>query len=350
MTSITGAQSVITSKIGGTYGTANAVSMGDKMEVESLAFNRSPEELTANPIGSGNVMASDSQQGATTPVITVEKIENYDDSGTALEALFVGQDRVVNMGGGSFMHSLIDTGTINSSFTTMAWQYAAQSVMEAASCVVTKLTHTYENPPNYGKVSIELLANDIIVESTTNSYANLASTTVRDSTRVVAQPTAEFLINGQSGSALVSPTHRYAITSLVSTRTKAQSSPREFKGSSGNGQPIPTGSPPYEATLTVTLKSLEDVTFFRAARAGTEYKASFTITDTTLIGNGNYRMIVRHWPRLKLVTDPEYGLSEAGINPLTLNFKCLVATSNPTGMISTYPYALIQNSTYSGYM
>lgn len=232
---------------------------------------------------------------------------------------------------------------------THAYQFTGGSIMEAASCAVTKLVASYENPPNYGRISLELLANDIIQEGTTNSYSAMQSLTVADSERVVGYPDDEFLINFQSAGALSSPTNRLAIKSFVATYEKPQEHTREFKGSLGNSEPVPNGDPPFMCTLAITLSGLDASTYFQRARENAEFKAQFSLTGS-LIAGGVYKKIVRQFPRLKLVKDPVYSVSSAGINEVTLEFKALVASSVPSGMLSTYPATLITNTRSAGYL
>jgi hypothetical protein len=347
---ITGADTVAALKVGTTFGTAATFAAGDRYEFENLDAGRNPEELAASPKGSGQIMANESQQGAISPTITIEKLEHFNDAGTAAEAVFFGNEGVTNVHTGqAWTHSIICSDTFNNSYLTHAYQFTGGSIMESASCTPIRLTATYENPPNYGRISLELLANDIIQESTTNTYSAMQSLTIADSERIVGYPDDEFLINIQSSGALTSPTHRLSVKSLVATYEKPQEHTREFKGSLGNGEPVPVGDPPFMATLAVTLSGLDASTYFQRAREGTEYKASFTLTGS-LIAGGVYKRLVRQWPRLKLVQDPTYSVSSAGINEVTLNFKCLVAASVPTGMLSVYPATLVTNTRSNGYL
>lgn len=342
----TGADHVIAIKTADVWGTAESVGADDRCEVEGIEENRNPEELSANPIGSGRIAANDAQQGATTPTITLDKIMNYNDAGGALMAAFYGGESVVAQASGTagYAHSFIQNETFGSRFVTYGRQYALNSVVEAATAAVTRLTYTAENPPNYVRMSAELLANDLLYEGTTNSFATLEnSVTLSDTERVVATGAHEFLINGQTSSALASPTDRLSITSLVFEENKPMESAREFRGSAGNGEPIPSGDPPYEGTLTVTLKSVDEVTFFQRARDGIEFKASYKVTGTT-IGAGVPKTFALYFPRLKLIEEPSSPVSSAGLNPLTLTFKVLVAASVPSGMADRYPHPVLINT------
>jgi hypothetical protein len=344
----TGADTIIALKKSATFGTAVTVASGDKLEVESLSQSKNPQELTANPIGSGNSMANDAQQGATAPSIDFEALMHYDAAEIAALAVFMGSDSAMSMGSGAYVHSIIHNTTFNAQYLTCALQADSADVMEFPTCVVNSVELSAAEPPCYLKGAFKMLANDRVISGTTNAYGDVGAATVANSTRIVPQPSDEFLINAQAGSALASPGDRLNVRSLTLTLNKEQAFQKEFKGASGNGSPIPTGSPPFSGELALELKSLSDLTYFTAADAGTEYKASFTVTGS-LIGGSVYRKFVINIPRMKLIQDPKYDLTSTSVNPLQLTFKFLVASSNPTGMISTYPYFMVWNTKATAY-
>lgn len=345
MSKITGADGVLALKMADTWGTAETLGADDRFEAESVEENRNPEALEANPLGSGRIMANDAQQGATTPTANIEKLLHFNDAGMAAVVAHFGGESIVTIGAtGAYYHSILQNEAVTPRFVTYARQYVSQSILEMGTAVVPNLTFTFNPPPDYARMSFELLGNDIAYESTTNTYAILENnTTVSDTERIVGDPSDEFLINGQTSAALASPTNRLAITSLVLSSEKPHESAREYKGSSGNGTPFPNGSPPLTQTLTVTLQSAEEVTWWRASAAGTEYKASFTVTGST-IGGGISKGLTLYFPRLKLIEEPSNPISSGGVNPVTLTFKCLVADSVPSGMCDRYPHAVVTNA------
>lgn len=345
MTKITGADGIAALKMADVWGTAEALGADDRFEFESVEESRSPENLEANPLGSGRIMANDSQQGATTPTINLEGLAHYNDAKNAALVCFYGGESVTAIGStGAYYHSILHNEAVNPRFVTYARQYATSSVVEAATAAVTRMVQTFNPPPDYARLSFDLLANDILYESTTNSYSTLENTTtISDTERVVGDPTDTFLINPQTAAALSSPGDRLAIQSLVFTEEKPQESAREYKGSSGNAEPFPSGSPPYVATLTITLTSVDDVRWFQKSRDGIEFKASFTLTGS-LVSGSTYKGKTLYFPRLKLIEEPSNPISSGGINPLTLNFKCLVASTIPSGMTDRYPHQVITNT------
>lgn len=333
----TGADTVIVHGVGGTFGTADTISAGDKLIVDSLSANKNPEELQETGIGSGAVMASDAQQGATTPTINVTGTGYFNDAKLqALAVFFQGESVTGNSSGysHSFMHS-----TFNQKYLTTAWQYAANSVAEAASCAVTRFQRTFDNPPNYTKTSYDLLANDIKYTGTTNSYATIDAATVASTKKIIIRPTDIVVLNGATVS----------VTSVDLNLTKEQTSPREIKNSAGNGAPIPSGDPPFQGTVTVTLKSLDDHTYFSGALADSTYTLTITTTGDAISGSANY---TEKWyfPALKLIQEPTYDLSSGGVNPLTLTFKCIYASSIPSGHFSLYPHCMVINDRSTTYL
>jgi hypothetical protein len=344
----TGADINIGLKKAGTFGTAVTIVAGDKLEVENLNQSTNAEDLSANPIGSGNSMASDSQQGAIAPSIDFEALMHYNAAEIAALACFMGTDNVMSMGSGGYCHSILHNTTFNAQYLTAALQPDSSNVMEFPSCVVNSVELSVAEPPAYLKGAFQLLANDRVISGTTNSYSDVAAGTIPDTVRIIPQLSDEILINASSGGALASPGDRLNVRSFTLSLNKEQEFPREFKGAAGNGVPIPVGAPPFSGELALELKSLDDLTYFTAAAAGTEYKLSFTITGS-LIGGSVYRKFVVNIPRMKLVSDPQYNLTSAGVNPLNLTFKILVAASNPTGMISAYPYFFVWNTKATSY-
>lgn len=326
----TGASKVIAHGTHATFGTADAVTTGDKLIVDSFTHNKNPEELTETGIGSGNDMAADAQQGATSPAIGISKTAYYNDAGWQAVANFFQGESVTGTAAG-YTHSFIHGG-FNQKYLTTVAQYAANSVLEAASGVVTRLQMTFANPPSYSKLAYDILSNDILYASTTNSYATLDATTVANTKKIFAKPTDTIVING-----LTVP-----VTNVDIVLTKEQAPAREMKGSAGNGAPIPAGDPPFQGTVTVTLKSLDDHTYFTGALADAVYTMKSTHTGDAISGSANYTLEWR-FPALKLIQQPVSDLTSPSIDPLVLTFKTITATTIPSGMYSYFPHCILIN-------
>lgn len=351
MTSKTGSNTVIALGKAATWGTAATLGAGDKMEVDSFSADKNVEELSTNPIGSGNDMQNAASSGAINPTITFDKTAHYDDAGVTAEAVFFGACSV-SPGASAFAVSLLYDGTRNAEFCTIGYHVTTASIAEIATATPTRLTFRAENPPSYLKKTMELVGNDIVTDaaSQTNSTTTLGNATVADSTRIVVKPSDSFWINAFSGDALDSD-DKVAITSIEMSYEIPAESVREIKGAAGNGAPRLNGSPVFSSTVTITLKEMADTTWQDAQRLGTEFKALFTVTDdSTALTGAIYRKAQYYFPKLKVISAPQYNLTEPGTNPLTVTFKALVTTSHPTGMINGYPYIVYTSGQSASYL
>lgn len=352
MGSITGSKAVIGLKLGSTFGTAVAIGAGDKMEVEDFTRTEGTEELTKNSIGSGLSMATDAKRGATTPTVGFTKVGGYNDAGMVALAQMFGGASAALISTGAYQHSIIFNETANQKFATIAFQGASAVAgsFEYPSAALTEATIAAENPPNWVTVAMQGLANEEKLDSSANTYLTLNGATVADPEPIVVKPSDEFLINAQGGAGLASPANRVNIVSASFNPRRPQELVREIKGSAGNAQPVATADLPFQAELTVQFRSLEDLTWFEGHQDGDEYKARFVVEGPQIGASGvNYRFEY-NLPRLVIVSSPDFGLSSPGNNPLTVVFKCLAASANPTGMISVYPYFLLRNARATSFL
>lgn len=346
MGQITGSKSIIGVKVASTFGTATAITSGDKLEVENFTRTEGTEELTKNSIGSGLSMQSDSKRGATTPEVSFEKVMGYNDAGLVALAQMFGGASVATIAAGAFQHSILFNETANQKWATVAFQAASATAgsIEYPSVAFTEASISVDNPPNWVMLSANGLANDEKIDSSTNTYATLQAATVANAEPIVIKPQDEFLINVQSSGALTSPTDRVSIVRGVLTFRRAQELVREIKGSTGNAAPVATSDIPFECTLEIEVRGADDLTWWTAHKNETEYKASLTVTGPVIGATAvNYRMDY-HLPRLKIVESPSYDLSSPGNNTLTFVMKGLAASAAPTGMVSALPYFLFRNN------
>lgn len=344
MTSLTGANTYIGVELTSTFGTAAPLSTGDKLEVESITFNDNATELLANPIGSGADMVNETQAGNTSPAAAINCIDMYEGAPAKLTAQFFGTAATpTTWADSAYCHSILYNATRNVKFATVALEGTNSKVYEMPSGVVQKMTVTMQDPKNWVMKSFDVIGDSWDTTSTVNENAALEATTLEDTTRVVIKVTDDFLINAQAGGALAAG-DKVNVTSAVIELNHPVEHVREISAASsdGNTEPRSAGSPPLSGTLTVTLRSLADFTFVDAYKNGTEYKAMIDIDSGVAIGTGTYNYQYRYYfPRLKIVSMPDYNLNNAGENPVTIKFNMLKATANPTGMISTYPHIVI---------
>ena len=334
----TGNNIIIAHGTGSTFGTADAITTGDKLIVDSFSHNLNPEELTETGIGSGADLPSDASQGGLTPTIGVTKTLYFNDAGWQAVANFFQGESVTGNANGythSFMH-----GGFNLKYLTTVATYASNSVLEAASGAVTKLSMSFNNPPNYAKMTYEILCNNILYSGTTNSYATVAAATLANTRKVFSRANDRITLNG----AIV------PITSIEYSLTKEQAPAREMKNqnysiTSGNATPIPSGDPPFQGTVTINFVSLDDHTYFSAAAADSIHTLIGLHSETSYFSasNSSYYMVEWRFPALKLIQQPSADFNSGGVNPLSLTYKVVLASSVPSGMYTTYPHVIVLN-------
>lgn len=341
MATITGAQNIIGVALHSIVDEAIELGAGDGILVESIDFSENAEELRQNPIGSGLLMDAEGQRGATSPSASLNGKPGYNDAYMALIKQFWGTETVVAGASGSYVHSFTVNETRNSNWAVLAAKTTSADVEELPGGTITSLTVTGESPPNYLDLAIEMLCNQVVYDSSVNTAATMANVDVENSTRIVIKDSDTFLINAQAGGAL-SGGDLAAIESITINAVYDQEFVREIKGAAGNGEPRATGSPPLAFDMTVQFRGLADLAWMEAAQDGDEFKAQLLVTGPIIGGAVPYSFRY-DLPRLKLVTSPQHPISNAGDNPLTVSFKCFVATAAPTGMASRYPMVVVVN-------
>jgi len=330
----TGSKNKLGMVLGSTWGTAGTIPAAGAIEHESMTWGENAEKLTATPLGSGEIGPSDVQRGLTTPGYSGRVILGSNTEALVIPKQFFGAESVVSQAS-TWAHSLSMNETLNQSFITMAMQVTTQSLVEFVSGVVTKLSFDGK-VGDYVRMGFDVLADQLKLTSQTNTYAVLEAATLANSERIVFQADDEFWINGQTSGAL-SASDRIPITDFSIQYMKDHEMVREAKGSAGNGEPVPSGNPILDWTITVTLARPQDLDKFVQMQAGSEYKARLSITGAIITGSIASKFIW-DFPRLKQIVDPKLDMTAPGVNPLTLTFQGLVASSFPTGMISEYPW------------
>jgi len=346
MASITGANTGLAISLSNTFDTVIAPSTGQKVQVDNINQGRGLTELSESPIGSGLSMQQDSDIGDYKPTVSITKTVRSDDSGIAILAPFFGQEAVAVTGSGS-IHSFTHQGTSITNFINLGIAPDTASVIEYINGVCTKLNFKL-NPNDYMKSSIDLLFTEQRITGTIFTNANITSATeVSGRKNFVVRPAHYVRLNAQAGSALANG-DAIAITEAEVNLIKDRELVGEIRGATGYGAPRVSGNPPFSAELMVTFKTLADLTYFTAVNAGTEYKADLVVQGD-LISGSTYNMFIIMLPRLKIVTDPDFNVTDPGENPLKVRFKSLVATSVPSGMTSVYPSINVINSRATKY-
>jgi hypothetical protein len=351
MAAITGAKKVIAlGGLGSTFGTAQALGAGDRMEVESFNDSENTTELTANPIGAGTVMQTTSERGETAPSANIEMLAGYNDAGVNAIAQFYGTDTVSTLATGVYQHRFTIDEDFNEHWLTLAHLATSDEVIEYPSCAATRLGFT-ANPNDFLRLAIDLLGNDQITDQgdVENDDTDLAATTIADPTRVVVRPVNSVLINEASDGALDSMTDCHAVTSLVIEKLKPQEFVQEIRCADGNSEPESAEGIPFQATVTLNFKNMESLDWIDAHKDGTEFKLSFEVLGPN-ITPGNpyaYRIFI---PRFKVIAPVDAPTNSAGRNAMSVVGTVLKAASNPTGMADSYPYMEIVNARATAYV
>lgn len=339
MTAITGGKTVIGISINSVIDSCVAAGAGEKVLVKSLNHGRNSTELTTNPIGGGLFMTQDSDVGSILPSFSINKDMKYDDKAIGLLAQMLGTENVTAWGGPNCLsvHSLLFNETLNTNYANVAFHGSSATVYEYLNAAVKSAKFTLK-PNQYLDATFDCIATNRKTSSTTNTPETLVAATEPTSAKmVVVRPTHYVRINAQAGGALAN-SDAVAVVEANIEYSRDQECVEEIRGADGNSAPRATAL--FATTLSVTLKNQTDFTWIAAYEAGTEYKADCVVTDSTTTKEYNFV-----FPRLKIVAEPKYDITDDGENQVSITFKGLVAASKPTGMIHAYPYARIVNST-----
>lgn len=342
--SITGAQTKAGVKIASTWGTAVACGVGNSFAGEiSPSFNVS--EITSRQIGSGAYMLSSATRGSVIPTVSLTADLGYRNNCDVLLAQFMGTAPApteVTVGQADYKHVVTFNNTLNAKYVTLAFETTTATVMEFPTCAVQSIGIATTGVPGYLDFTAELLANDVSLSSIVNTNATLATTTFTEGTPelVAVDLVDKFRTNAQSGAA-VGAGDQYNITGFNLSMNRPQEIIPEIKGSTGN--PAPVASDLLDGTLSIDVRQLADHAYYTIWSAETARKALIQI-EGTQIGTGTNKSFSIYLPRMLLVTEPQYALTDQGTNTLSMEFRLLKAATAPTGMTgSTYPYFEIVN-------
>lgn len=351
MAKIKGSETPIIMKLGttgGTYGTAVAASTGDKIACK-ITPSITRQELTISPIGSNIVMSQESQAGRVTPVVSISGDAGYQSGVDKVFAQFFGAVTAPaeqTVGEDDYMHRFTLNSTSNAIYNTFAYKLASGDTLEFPSCAVRSLSLSVPEVHSIMQYTAELLGNKAELSSAVNTAAVVAAATIANSEVITVAEDDDFWINVSSAGALSSG-DQFNITSYNVTLNRPMDFIGNVKGSAGNAAPVDQDI--VSGTLSVTLQEQADKTYWTAWDVGTVYKSRFN-AEGTQIGAGVNKAIKIYLPLMKLIDPPDYSVTEAGFNTVTLNFNLYAAAANPTGMSSTYPYIELINDRSTTYI
>jgi hypothetical protein len=291
-------------------------------------------------------MLSSATRGSVIPTVSLTADLGYRNNCDILIAQFMGTSAApteVTVGQADYKHVVVFNSTLNSKYVTLAFESSAATTMEFPTCAVQSIGIATTGVPGYLDFTAELLANDVNLSSSTNTNATLANCTFTEGVPelVAVDLVDKFRTNTQSGGA-VGAGDQYNITGFNLALSRPQEIIPEIKGSAGNSAPLATDL--FEGTLSVDVKELADHAYYTIWSAETARKALIQI-EGTQIGTGTNKSFSIYLPRMVLVTEPQYALTDQGTNTLSMEFRLLKASATPTGMSgSTYPYFEIVNS------
>jgi hypothetical protein len=341
MASISGSNASAAIQIATTWGTAVAAGAGDKLTGE-IAFSANGTILESRTIGSGAYMRSNFTRGAYIPTATFTGDMGFRNNCDTIIAAFMGTSGApteVTASQADYRHTITFNSALNARYVSLGFTDTSSTSQEIPTAAVRSIGIKSTSVPGYVDFTAEFLGNSIVFPGVTNTYAAVVAATSTDSELVAADFSDAFRTNAQSGASIATG-NLYSITGFDFSMTRPQDIIAEIKGSAGLSAPI--SSAVAEGSFNVTVKELADQAYYTIWSAETAQKASIDIQGTQ-IGTGTNKTFLLNIPRLLLVQEPQYSLSSDGINTLGLNFNLAVASANPTGMTSTYPYFVITN-------
>lgn len=342
----TGSNTHLGITLSSTFDTVVAAGSGHKVQVDNINHAKGLTELTESPIGSGLSMQQDTATGDFNPTVSISKTFRDLDQGIALISAFLGKETAAATGSG-YVHSISHNAYSITAYANLAFTPDSANCIEYVNGVVTKLGLTV-NPNDYVKSTFDLLFTDQKITGTTNTAATLsAASEVSGRQNFIARPAHYVRMNAQGGAALTN-SDAIAVTNVEITMSKDMELVGEIRGASGYSAPRFSGSPQFSCDVKLTFKNLQDLTYFTAVNAGTEYKLDIVIQGN-LISGSTYRQLELLIPRAIIVTDPDFNVTNPGDNELTITLRALVATSVPSGMFDTYPHVKVTNSRSTTY-
>lgn len=204
-----------------------------------------------------------------------------------------------------------------------------------------------------GRVSweVEVIASALDRDSSTNTTTETDAVTVPTILGAVRFADGLFRINAQGGSALSSTTDDLGIAGFEFEIMRPLSA--DFLADGTGVLALPAEENVCDARLRVDLRSYDADTWIAAWPAGTEYKADLKFTGTGKAPtDGSDPYFQLQFPRLVVATQPQANLAGRGRVGHRVDFKCLVASSAPSGMSGvTQPVRLnVLDSTSGAYL
>lgn len=330
-----------------TFDSPSAPSTGNKMRIESENFSRNTTELPDISVGGQLIMKKDSYIGDDEPSGTINTRLRSDDAFNALMMNLFGTETVTTVISGVYEHSAVVNTTSLVNYFLYAKETDTANVEEYKNAVPTELSLEF-NLNDFVKASSTLKASQRLITGTTATNANITSATEPTNTPFIFRDIDYFRINVLSAGALAGG-DILPVTQISVSYMRDYEFVDEARGAAGKSAPRVAGEPPLMCKVTVTLKEKDGNTFWTAHDAGTEYKAQVNVQGALITG-AHYHNLRLDFPKLKVVTEPQYALSSTSVNPVTIEFEGFVANSTPTGLGSAYPAVVLKNDKLAKYL
>lgn len=346
MAEITGSDAIVGFKPASTYMTAVQCAAGDGFGHNGLSQSLNAEKQSSSALGLGYGAPNDMRQGAISPTASINGTPTFNDGWANIISSFYGTATVsaeITASQGDYTHTFSYNKT--RVFGTLAAESSTTTVIEYPSAFVQSLTVT-GRPNQYLQVQADFFCGDREEATSVNTNANLASVNQTDTEEVyVAYDSSYFWVNAKSGSTL-SSSNEVQVTEVIINLSRPLSTQPLIGGDNRVAQP--RSSDLYTGTVQVTFETLQDHAYFTAARNSTAYKGLFGV-EGTQIGTGLNKSMIFYFPHLKVVDDPRYDNTSAGVNPLTVTYDVLAVSSAPSGMSKTRAYAELTNERSTRY-
>lgn len=339
-TPLTGREILIGLKKAAAWRTAVAAGANDGVLILSETFKQTIEHHDDDSAGLPFIQRTD--QGKIEASGGMEAYMRYEGLDPAI-ALIMGAAGTPSQQGvtAAYTNSYTLTTNLSGLFATLAMLKKSDKVFEYPSVKLHgfKLSGEMYAPL---KLSLDGIANQVDLASSTNTAATMASITYPDKgNRIIMNKDAHFRLNDESGDALDSGD---AIS--PSSFEFGFNRPMEADLVAGNedvDEPVGEGFP--EITLTLNFPRYNDAnhTFFTDWEALTRKKLEIYFKGS-LIEDTYYYEFKLSFPNLKVI-DPDAAISGPGKIPVSLTFKVLGTDSAPTGMTGiTQPFQIdVQN-------
>jgi hypothetical protein len=344
MAKISGNEAKISIKKAPTWGTEPAIASGDLVQVNSLSWDESVDTIDSNNIGAGLGMRTSLERGNVSHELSLDMAVGYENKADVLLASFFGDPQTPveqNVGEGDYLHRILASTTLNdNAYVSVVAKITSTETISLPTVSIESITLSHEEAPGDLTLEVSGLASDLDLTPINNAAA-LNASTVANQLKVKVTRGSYWLINPESSGALATSANEICPISATLELTRPQVVYSAPCNTTGTGAPGSDGF--LEGTLTLELSGLDDLTYFTAAAAETSYKAKFHV-EGAQIGAGDPYTFEIYLPKLVLEASPDYSLSEAGDNPVTLTFNVLAATVSPTGFSSPRPYLEIINT------